>query len=57
MGSDDISTIQANDSLSLTLTDGPSSKKAKFEIRIQMLVDQLKNAKSAEEICIRLGLI
>jgi hypothetical protein len=53
MGSEDLSTIQANDSLSLTQTDGPSAKKAKLEIRIQMLIDQLKSAKRAEEICIR----
>jgi hypothetical protein len=57
MGSEDLSTIQANDSLSLTLTDGPSTKKAKLEIRIQMLIDQLRNAKRAEEICIRYGVI
>jgi len=57
MGSEDLSTIQANDSLSLTMTDGPSAKKAKLEIRIQMLIDQLKSAKRAEEICIRFGSI
>jgi hypothetical protein len=56
MDSDDITIVEPSNSsntASLSFTEGPSIKRAKLEIGMQTLIDQLKGAKRAEEICIR----
>jgi len=53
MDTDLLSLTQMNNTMSLSCPDGPASKRARLEFGILVLIDQLKMAKQAEEICVK----